>query len=137
MRKIVLLQMSSEPDSSFYGVYDGHAGKDAAAFAASHVHGLILESEHYPERPIEAIKEAFNRADQIFLDKGKHEVSKIWKLTFKPRINRETAFNRFLTTFFLCKINFSLSTEFPFLPCCSCRSALLCSLECEYLTQRS
>ena len=27
-----------EPPMSFYAVYDGHAGKDAAAFAASHVH---------------------------------------------------------------------------------------------------
>lgn len=67
-------QMSSEPDLSFYGVYDGHAGKDAAAFAASHVHGLILESDHYPDRPIEAIQEAFRKADQVFLDKGKNEV---------------------------------------------------------------
>ena len=27
--------MDEEPAMSFYGVYDGHAGKDAAAFAAS------------------------------------------------------------------------------------------------------
>ena len=66
--------MSSEPPCSFYGVYDGHAGKDAAAFAASHLHGLILDSSHFPEKPVEAIKEAFNRADKLFLEKGEKEV---------------------------------------------------------------
>ena len=31
-------QMASEPPLSYYAVFDGHAGKDAAAFAASHLH---------------------------------------------------------------------------------------------------
>ena len=30
--------MASEPPLSYYAVFDGHAGKDAAAFAASHLH---------------------------------------------------------------------------------------------------
>ena len=54
---------------SFYGVYDGHAGKDAAAFAASHLHGKILASSHYPANPVAAIKDAFNQTDEAFLDK--------------------------------------------------------------------
>ena len=37
---------------SFYGVYDGHAGRDAAAFSASHLHGKILESPFYPADPV-------------------------------------------------------------------------------------
>ena len=68
--------MSSEPPTSFYAVYDGHAGKDAADFAASHVHELIMASESYPANPVAAINEAFNKADQIFLNKGKVEVRK-------------------------------------------------------------
>jgi hypothetical protein len=56
---------------SFYAVYDGHAGKDAAAFAASHLHGKILASSHYPTDPVEAIKEAFNQTDEAFLEKVK------------------------------------------------------------------
>lgn len=54
---------------SFYGVYDGHAGKDAAAFAASHLHGRILASPYFPSDPVEAIKDAFNGTDEAFLDK--------------------------------------------------------------------
>ena len=34
--------MASEPPSSYYAVFDGHAGKDAAAFAASHLHTVRL-----------------------------------------------------------------------------------------------
>ena len=30
--------MASEPPTSYYAVFDGHAGKDAAAFASSHLH---------------------------------------------------------------------------------------------------
>ena len=66
--------MSSEPPLSFYGVYDGHAGKDAAAFAASHVHANILNSDHYPNDVVAAIKEAFVDADTVYLDKGAREV---------------------------------------------------------------
>ena len=56
---------------SFYGVYDGHAGKDAAAFTASHLHGRIMASQHYPADLVAAIKDAFNRTDEAFLEKVK------------------------------------------------------------------
>ena len=59
---------------SFYAVYDGHAGKDAAAFAASHVHSKILESPHFPADPVAAIRDGFSTTDEIFLDKLKTEV---------------------------------------------------------------
>ena len=66
--------LQNEPPLSFYGVYDGHAGKDAAAFAASHLHGRILGSPYYPTDPVLAIKDAFNKTDQVFLEKGQKEV---------------------------------------------------------------
>ena len=40
--------IDDEPPMSFYGVYDGHAGKDAAAFAASHLHGKFLSAMSLP-----------------------------------------------------------------------------------------
>ena len=66
--------MASEPPSSFYAVYDGHAGKDAAAYSASQVHEKILASDSYPSNPVAAIKEAFITADNIYLEKGNSEV---------------------------------------------------------------
>ena len=70
----------NEPAMSFYGVYDGHAGKDAAAFAASHLHGYILNSPYFPSDPVLAIKDAFHKTDNIFLEKGQKEVRKCWIL---------------------------------------------------------
>ena len=67
--------LKNEPPLSFYAVYDGHAGKDAAAFAASNLHGKILDSQYYPSDPVLSIKDAFNRTDDIFLEKGQKEVS--------------------------------------------------------------
>lgn len=64
---------NAEPLTSFYAVYDGHAGKDAAAYAASQLHARILESKSYPANPVAAIKEAFNRTDVAFLAKGELE----------------------------------------------------------------
>ncbi len=69
-----MFQSSDDVDVSFYGVYDGHAGRDAAAFAASHLHGKIFESPFYPVDPVSAIKDAFHKTDTAFLDKGKSEV---------------------------------------------------------------
>jgi hypothetical protein len=47
-----IFQSSDDIPVSFYGVYDGHAGRDAAAFSASHLHGKIIESPFYPEDPV-------------------------------------------------------------------------------------
>ena len=47
---------------SFYGVYDGHAGRDAAAFAASHLHGRIFESTFYPADPVSYIHKNYLEA---------------------------------------------------------------------------
>jgi serine/threonine protein phosphatase PrpC len=74
--------MSSEPPLSFYAVYDGHAGKDAAAFAASHLHTRIISSVHYPTDPVEAIKGAFTDTDSCFLEKGQSEVRMLYTLVF-------------------------------------------------------
>ena len=45
------LQVGSEEHLSYYSVFDGHAGTDAACYAASHLHELLIASQHYPEDP--------------------------------------------------------------------------------------
>jgi len=51
-QSFLFFQSSDDIPVSFYGVYDGHAGRDAAAFTASHLHGRILESPFYPVDPV-------------------------------------------------------------------------------------
>ena len=62
-------KLSEEPGTSFYAVYDGHAGTEAAAFTCAHLHEKIVESEKYPSDPVEAIVEGFQELDKEFLKK--------------------------------------------------------------------
>uniref|UniRef100_A0A182NDT3 PPM-type phosphatase domain-containing protein n=1 Tax=Anopheles dirus TaxID=7168 RepID=A0A182NDT3_9DIPT len=61
----------SEP-TAFYGVYDGHGGQEAASFAASHLHYYIAQSEHYPQDMEQAFRDAFQKTDELFLEKCKN-----------------------------------------------------------------
>uniref|UniRef100_A0A182XWF9 Uncharacterized protein n=1 Tax=Anopheles stephensi TaxID=30069 RepID=A0A182XWF9_ANOST len=58
----------TEP-TAFYGVYDGHGGQEAASFAASHLHYYVAQSEHYPHDMEQAFRDAFQKTDQLFLEK--------------------------------------------------------------------
>ena len=49
------LQVGSEEHLSYYSVFDGHAGTDAACYAASHLHELLIASQHYPEDPVQVL----------------------------------------------------------------------------------
>ncbi|GAB0087386.1 PPM-type phosphatase domain-containing protein [Sergentomyia squamirostris] len=56
--------------TSFYAIFDGHGGLDAAAYSVSHLHYHLSESVHYPDAPAEAIKDAFTRTDEAFIQKN-------------------------------------------------------------------
>jgi len=56
---------------SFYAVFDGHAGTDAASYAAAHLHELLVESEAYPGDLVAAFQEAFTTCDKNFVATSK------------------------------------------------------------------
>jgi len=56
---------------SYYAVFDGHAGTDAAAYAAAHLHELLVSSEDYPADPVQAFNEAFVTCDRDFVATSK------------------------------------------------------------------
>ena len=62
---------------AFYGVFDGHAGTDAAVYAAAHLHQYLIQNPLYHMDPVAALKHAFHFADTNFLKKAKKEVSTI------------------------------------------------------------
>lgn len=70
-----LLSFQGYGVASYYAVFDGHNGSDAAIYACSHVHQYLVESQHYPHNPEAAFKEAYKRADDRFIDKSNKEVS--------------------------------------------------------------
>ena len=59
-------KVSSEEHLSYYAVFDGHAGTDAACYAASNLHEMLVASPNYPEDPVQAFSDAFLRCDQEF-----------------------------------------------------------------------
>ena len=64
-------KVDSEEHVSYYAVFDGHAGTDAAAHAAAHLHEHVIESAFYPSDPVEAFTEAFVKCDEEFVTKSK------------------------------------------------------------------
>ncbi|VEN55472.1 unnamed protein product [Callosobruchus maculatus] len=59
--------------SSYFAVFDGHAGVDAAAYSAAHLHQFLAESDHFASNPKQALYEAFCTTDTHFADKCKVE----------------------------------------------------------------
>lgn len=43
------------PTSSFFGVYDGHAGNKCSDFLRDNLHSYIIQNPKFPYLPIEAI----------------------------------------------------------------------------------
>lgn len=69
------LQWQQETDrTSYYAIFDGHGGTDAAAYCVSHLHSEIAASRHYPTRPAEALRAAFITTDKKFIEKSKKHV---------------------------------------------------------------
>jgi len=64
-------KVGSEEHLSYYSVFDGHAGTDAACYAASHLHELLIASQHYPEDPVQAFTDAFLTCDADFTSSSK------------------------------------------------------------------
>ncbi|KAJ7966985.1 putative Protein phosphatase 2c [Quillaja saponaria] len=60
---------------SFYGVFDGHGGVDAAAFIRNNILEFIVEDSHFPICAKKAIKSAFLKADYAFADACSLDIS--------------------------------------------------------------
>lgn len=60
--------------TSYYAIFDGHGGTDAAAYSVSHLHCEIVASKFYPSKPHEALREAFLNTDDKFIEKSKKQV---------------------------------------------------------------
>ncbi|XP_037869445.1 protein piccolo [Bombyx mori] len=63
---------TTEP-TSFYAVYDGHAGSAAATYCAAHLHQYLIESPHFTTDLQRAMRDAFLRTDAEFIRKSNQE----------------------------------------------------------------
>ena len=64
-------KIESEEHVSYYAVFDGHAGTDAAAYAAAHLHEMVIDSSSYPHDPVQAFSDGFIKCDKDFIKKSK------------------------------------------------------------------
>mmetsp|Transcript_67366 Transcript_67366/g.179859 ORF Transcript_67366/g.179859 Transcript_67366/m.179859 type:complete len:178 (-) Transcript_67366:1384-1917(-) len=72
--------------SSFFGVFDGHAGTDVAIYASRHVHSNLRNSELFKSGKYEeALKEAFLKTDaDLRTEEGHAECFKIRREVRRP-----------------------------------------------------
>ncbi|KAL4714588.1 hypothetical protein ACJJTC_006634 [Scirpophaga incertulas] len=63
---------ATEP-TSFYAVYDGHAGSAAATYCAAHLHQYLVESPNFKTNLWRALIDAFHRTDADFIRKNNHD----------------------------------------------------------------
>ena len=60
--------------TSYYAVFDGHAGTDAAFYAASQLHEKMVSNPKFTTEPSEALREAFLSTDLAFVAEHENEV---------------------------------------------------------------
>ncbi|CAH2073462.1 unnamed protein product, partial [Iphiclides podalirius] len=68
-----LFGIETSVPTSFYAVYDGHAGSAAATYCAAHLHQYLVESPHFKVDLRRAMRDAFLRTDAEFVRKSDQE----------------------------------------------------------------
>ena len=56
------------PPCSFFGLYDGHGGKNCSNFLRDNLHLFITQDSNFPSDPQQAIIKGFERAESTFLE---------------------------------------------------------------------
>lgn len=69
-----LVVIQDDVPTSYYAVFDGHAGTDAAFYAASQLHEKLVRNSKFATEPSEALREAFLATDAAFVSEHENEV---------------------------------------------------------------
>lgn len=62
------------PPQSFFGVYDGHGGVEAAQYAKKHLHVEISRQPSFAANAMQAIHDGYLATDTHFLEKAAKSV---------------------------------------------------------------
>lgn len=69
----LLFGINDGVERSFFSVFDGHGGSDAAAFAAMQLHVALSRQNNLQSSPDEALREAFTKTDLMLEKKASRE----------------------------------------------------------------
>ena len=62
------------PEQSFYAVFDGHGGVDAAVYASAQLHHHMVKHSSFHTDPAASLRDAFIKTDEEFVKKAEREV---------------------------------------------------------------
>ncbi|XP_067861630.1 protein phosphatase 1F [Heptranchias perlo] len=68
-----LFGIKDEKERTYFAVFDGHGGVDAAVYAATHLHVNLAHQEVFWTQPDEALRRAFKQTDEMFLQRAKRK----------------------------------------------------------------
>ncbi|XP_062621083.1 protein phosphatase 1E-like [Saccostrea cucullata] len=68
-----LFDLKDFPHQSYYSVFDGHAGIEAAVYASNHLHVHLPSCEKFSSDPASALKCSYSATDEHFIKKAQRE----------------------------------------------------------------
>ncbi|XP_060528777.1 nascent polypeptide-associated complex subunit alpha, muscle-specific form-like [Cylas formicarius] len=68
-----MFHLQDATPSSYYAIFDGHAGQDAAVYSSAHLHQFLAENRYFVSNPTQALLDAFCKTDALLLEKCKDE----------------------------------------------------------------
>lgn len=71
---VTFFSQQDQEEQSFFAVFDGHGGVDAAIYASIHLHVNLARQEIFQHDPAEALCRAFRLTDERFVQKAAREV---------------------------------------------------------------
>ena len=75
-KKLLVNGKQISPRISYFGVFDGHGGKECSIFLRDNLDILLFNSKYFPAYPIQAVKEAFIKAEQAFFKRAYNKNTK-------------------------------------------------------------
>lgn len=68
-----LFALKGYPNQSYYAIYDGHSGVEAAVYAVTHLHCNLVRSQYFATDVHRAMKSSYKITDKCFLEKCARE----------------------------------------------------------------
>ncbi len=75
-RHLIAAELRGQPTESFYSVFDGHGGHQAADYCVKALLSNIISQPNYPEDPAAALTAGFVQTDANFCSSVQSKVDK-------------------------------------------------------------